>query len=280
MLEYETPQKGQKRKTRRLPLNYMIPNILTLCALAAGLTSIRFALLERWEHAIIAIVVAAILDTLDGRVARLLKGASKFGAELDSLSDFACFGVAPALILYLWTMQGAGPIGWFFVMLFTMCMGLRLARFNVALEDENAPAWKVHFFTGTPAPAGASLVLLPLVLSFNFGEEYLRNSWVVGTFLIVVGSLLVCTIPTFSFKKVKVAPRWILPSLLLVAGLAALMASTPWAALSALAGLYLISIPFSYLSHRRYERKSLVTETGAESSGEPSVKSASPEDKD
>ena len=259
MFKNKQQSSGKKRRLRHLPMNYMIPNFLTLCALAAGLTSIRFALQDKWEHALIAIAVAAIFDTLDGRVARMLKGASKFGAELDSLSDFVCFGVAPALILYLWTMQDAGPIGWFFVMLFTMCTGLRLARFNVALDDENAPAWKVHFFSGTPAPAGAGLVLLPIILSLNFGEEYFRNSYVVGAFLIIMGGLLVSTVPTFSFKKVRIPPKLVLPTMLIVAGLAAFIASVPWATIAAIVGIYLCSIPFSYLSYRRFENRANVT---------------------
>ena len=152
--------KSQKKRFRGLSFNRMIPNILTLLALVAGLTSIRFSLDDRWEHAVLAIVAAGILDALDGRIARLLKGASKFGAELDSLSDFVCFGVSPALILYLWTMRDAGRLGWVVVMLFAICCGLRLARFNVMMEDPDAPPWKSRFFTGIPAPAGGGLALL------------------------------------------------------------------------------------------------------------------------
>ena len=137
----------KRRRLQHMSINRMIPNILTLLALASGLTGMRFAFQERWEHAVLAIAVAAVFDALDGRIARLLKGASKFGAELDSLSDFVCFGVAPAMILYLWAMQDAGRAGWLLVMLFAMCCGLRLARFNVALEDENAPKWKANFFS-------------------------------------------------------------------------------------------------------------------------------------
>lgn len=222
--------------------------------MAAGLTSIRYALLDRWEHALIAIAVAAIFDTLDGRVARLLKGASKFGAELDSLSDFVCFGVAPGLILYLWVMQEAGPLGWTFVLLYTMSCGLRLARFNVALEDENAPAWKVHFFAGVPAPAAAGLVLFPLVLSFNIDTEYLRTTWLVGFSLITVGGMMVSSIPTFSFKKVKVTTGWVLPTMLIVAGIAAAVATVPWITIAAILGSYLVSIPISFFSHQKFAK--------------------------
>ncbi len=250
-----------RRRFRGLTINTMIPNILTLLALAAGLTAMRFAIEERWEYAVLALVASAILDTLDGRVARLLMGASKFGAELDSLSDFVCFGVAPAMILYLWSMQVAGRPGWILVMLFAMCCGLRLARFNVALEDENAPAWKAHFFTGVPAPAGAGLVLLPLVLSFQIGDEIVRNPWVVAFFLFSVGGLLVSAFPTFSFKKVKIPPRWVLPTMLIVAGIAAFSFSIPWITLATLLLVYLGTFPLSYQTQRRYERNSKVSET-------------------
>src|SRR3989338_3210078 len=139
---------SRHERLKGLPFNRMIPNILTLLALCAGMTAIRFGLQEQWEWAGLALIVAAVLDGLDGRIARILKGASKFGAELDSLSDFICFGVAPPMLLYLWSMQDAGRLGWALVMLFTICCGLRLARFNVALEDRDAPVWKSRFFTG------------------------------------------------------------------------------------------------------------------------------------
>ena len=151
MKKLRPPGTLRKKRFRDLSINRMIPNILTLLALAAGLTAIRFGLDGRWEHAVLAIIVAAVLDALDGRIARLLKGASKFGAELDSLSDFVCFGVSPVLVLYLWTMKDAGRLGWVLVMLFTICCGLRLARFNVMMEDHDAPAWQARFFTGIPA---------------------------------------------------------------------------------------------------------------------------------
>ncbi len=253
MTEDSEPAKKPTQRLKELPFNRMIPNILTLLALAAGLTSIRFALLQQWEFAALSLVVAAILDTLDGRVARLLKGASKFGAELDSLSDFVCFGVSPALILYLWAMQQAGRAGWILVMLFAMCCGLRLARFNVASDDENTPAWKANFFAGVPAPAGAGLVLLPLILSFQINSDVLRNPWFVSCFLFVVGGLLVSSVPTYSFKKLKISRNFVLPTMLIVAGVAAFSVSVPWLTLSTVLGLYICTFAFSVRSHRRFE---------------------------
>jgi CDP-diacylglycerol---serine O-phosphatidyltransferase len=248
-----TETKAKKRRLQHLSINTMIPNILTLLALASGLTSMRFAFQERWEFAALAIAVAAVFDTLDGRIARLLKGASKFGAELDSLSDFVCFGVAPAMILYLWAMQDAGRAGWLLVMLFAMCCGLRLARFNVALEDENAPSWKVNFFAGVPAPAGAGLVLLPMVLDFQLDDEMLRSPWVVSFFLLGVGALFVSSVPTFSFKKVVVPRRRLLVMMLAVAMVIAFVASLPWLSLSVILVTYLASIPLAMRAYRRYE---------------------------
>ncbi|NQW01177.1 MAG: CDP-diacylglycerol--serine O-phosphatidyltransferase [Rhodospirillales bacterium] len=253
MTDQTEPKKNRSQRLKELPFNRMIPNILTLLALAAGLTSIRYALLERWEHAVLSLVVAAVLDTMDGRVARLLKGASRFGAELDSLSDFVCFGVSPALILYLWAMQDAGRTGWILVMLFAMCCGLRLARFNVTSDDEQAPAWKANFFTGVPAPAGAGLVLLPLILSFQVETELFRDPWVVSAFLFVVGGLLVSSLPTFSFKKLKISRNFVLPTMLIVALIAAFSVSVPWLTLSSILGLYLCTFAFSYRLHHKYE---------------------------
>lgn len=220
----------------------------------------RFAFQERWEIAVMAIGVAAVFDALDGRIARLLKGASKFGAELDSLSDFVCFGVAPAMILYLWAMQDAGRAGWLLVMLFAMCCGLRLARFNVALDDENAPAWRSNFFTGVPAPAGAGLVLLPMILAFQLGDEVLRSPWIVSVFLLCVGALFVSSIPTFSFKKMVVPRRRLLALMLTVALVIAFIASLPWLSLSLILGAYLVSMPFSMRAFKRFEAGEVVDE--------------------
>ena len=185
-------------------------------------------------------------------VARLLKGASKFGAELDSLSDFVCFGVSPGLVLYLWTLRDAGKLGWVLVMLFAICCGLRLARFNVMLEDPDAPPWKARFFTGVPAPAGGGLVLLPMVLSFQMGDEFFRQTWVAGAFLLVIGGMMVSTIPTYSFKNVKISRRWILPTMLIAGAIIIFLINAPWLTLSIIGGAYIASIPLSYRDHRKH----------------------------
>ncbi|MBV8168287.1 MAG: CDP-diacylglycerol--serine O-phosphatidyltransferase [Alphaproteobacteria bacterium] len=234
------------RGLRRQSINRLIPNILTLLALCAGLTAMRFALEQRYQLAVIAIVIAGVLDGLDGRIARLIGATSKFGAELDSLSDFVCFGVAPALVLYLWVMNHGGRFGWAVVLLFAVCTALRLARFNTALDDETKPAWTYNYFTGVPAPAGAGLAILPLITSFEIGQEYLEHPWLIGAWTILVSGLMVSRLPTFAFKRLRV-PHWmVLPILLLVGTIAAGLAAEPWLTLMVIGGVYIVSIPVAY----------------------------------
>lgn len=253
------PRADRVRRTKvirppRIPglsINRLIPNILTLLALCAGLTSIRFGLHGAWEHAVLAIILAGILDGLDGRVARLLQGTSKFGAELDSLSDFVSFGVAPAMVLYFWTMQGAGGLGWAMVLLYTVCCGLRLARFNTMLGQADLPPYAYNFFTGVPAPAAAGVVLLPMVASFEFGGGFFDRPTVVSVFLLGVSFLMVSTIPTFSFKKVRIPNAWVLPILLIIGLLAAFLVTEPWKTLAVVGFAYVGLIPLSIRSFRR-----------------------------
>lgn len=246
------PRLPRTKKLRALPFNKMLPNFLTLIALSAGLTAIRFGLQERWEAALVAIAVAAFFDGLDGRIARLLKGSSKFGAELDSLSDFLCFGIAPALLLYFWTMQDAGRFGWMVVMIFPICSSLRLARFNTALENPNLPAWSAQFFTGVPSPAGAGMVLLPMILSFEIGQDsFIRSPWVSGLFLIGVGAMLISKVPTFSFKRVKVPSRWVLPAMAFAGVSLAFAVSAFWLTLSIVLIVYMATFPISIARHRK-----------------------------
>ncbi len=245
----------RRPRLKSLPFNRMIPNILTLLSLCAGLTAIRFALQEQWQFAVVALFAAAIFDGLDGRVARILKGTSKFGAELDSLSDFISFGVAPAIVLYLWTMQSWGRFGWLLVLIYSICCALRLARFNTNMDDTDQPSWTVNFFTGVPAPAAAGLVIVPLVLSFQFGPVFFREPAFVTVFLIGVSALMVSRIPTFAMKKIKVPHRRVLPIMLIIALYTASIVSAPWATLSATAVIYLLSIPYSVYVYRKLEKE-------------------------
>ena len=244
--------RSRRRRLRGFSINRLIPNVLTLAALCSGLTAIRFGLQGQMRLAVIAIIVAAIFDALDGRVARRLGVTSRFGAELDSLSDFLCFGVSPALVLYLASLKDAGALGWVVTLMFPMCSALRLARFNTALDaDTPPPAWTGAYFTGVPAPAGALLALIPLVVSFEIEAAWPRHALVVGAVLVVVGGLMVSRLPTFSFKKGRVPRHLVLPSLLAVALMLGVIASSPWIGMSLLGLGYASLIPFSWFAYRR-----------------------------
>jgi CDP-diacylglycerol--serine O-phosphatidyltransferase len=241
----------RRRGLRGFSVNRLIPNILTIAALCSGLTAIRFALHDQFPLAVIAIIVAAIFDALDGRVARRLGVTSRFGAELDSLSDFLCFGVAPALVLYLASLKDGGALGWVATLMFPICSALRLARFNTGLlADTPPPAWTGSYFTGVPAPAGALLALIPLMVSFE-DVAWPRHALVVGATLVAVGGLMVSRLPTFSFKKGRVPRHLVLPSLLGAALVMGVIVSAPWIGLSLLGLVYLSLIPFSWFAYQR-----------------------------
>ena len=255
---------GRRKRPEWLHINKMIPNFLTILAISAGMSAIRFGLEDRWEHAALAILAAAILDALDGRIARILKGASKFGAERDSLSDFISFGVAPAMMLYLWTMHNAGRFGWMLALLFSVSMALRLARFNTMLEDEDLPAWTSNFFSGVPAPAAAGLVLMPMILSFQLGDDFFRSPVVVSIYLIGVSALIVSSIPTFSFKKIKVQSRHVVPAMIVAGALVTALVSAPWTTLSGVLLVYLATIPFSVKTYRKRMAEEPIPESKSE----------------
>ncbi len=246
----------KRRRLHGLTVNRLIPNALTLLALCAGMTAIRLAFLERWELAVAAVLVAMIADALDGRIARLMNATSEFGAQLDSLADVINFGVTPAIMIYLWALGDAGGLGWAFVLVFVMACTLRLARFNVALDDEKpAPAWASRFFTGVPAPGGAGLVLLPMVMSFELGTDILASPVLNAVTLAAVAALMVSKVPTFSAKLIRVRQSYVGLVLVGVGAFAAFLVSTPWVTLS-LAGLvYAISIPYSARQYRRLQAR-------------------------
>ena len=241
--------------------NRMIPNILTMLGLCAGLTSMRFALEARFGAAAVAIAVAACIDGLDGRIARLLKATSRFGAEFDSLADFLCFGVAPSFVLYLWSLQGARGYGFMPCLMFSVCMALRLARFNAALDAPH-PAYTYNFFTGVPAPAGAGLALFPLFIGLearSMGLDWLlavaQSPWLCAAVLIGVAFLLVSTLPVWNFKNFKVPSEYVLPTLLGILLFAAVLIADPWAGLAAGGLMYVGMLPFSARSYRRLRRE-------------------------
>jgi CDP-diacylglycerol--serine O-phosphatidyltransferase len=250
-------------------MNRLIPNAITVGALCAGLSGVRFAIDARWEMAVAAIVVAAILDGLDGRMARLLNGTSKFGAELDSLSDFVSFGAAPALIVYLWVLNAWGGVGWVIALGFAVCCALRLARFNTALADPNPPRWSGHFFTGVPAPAGAGLALLPMMLHFEVGPGWVDRPVVGALTLAVVAFLMVSRLPTFSGQKLHVPRGWMVPTLVMVGLFFAMLASAPWATLLALGIVYLAAIPVSIVLQGRMRLAEAAAPAAAAPAGKP-----------
>ena len=198
---------GQIRKRlRRESLNRLLPNALTTMGLCAGLTAIRFGFDERWQAGILLIAAAALLDTLDGRMARLMGGPTEFGGQLDSLVDAIAFGVAPVMLMYMWSLHNAGGIGWAVTMLFAVCCVLRLARFNVSSAENNLPAWAGNYFSGVPAPAGAGLALLPMILGVELGWTWLQSPWLTVPWIFTVAILMISWIPTWSFKRIRV-PR-------------------------------------------------------------------------
>jgi len=243
-----------RARLRGLHFNRLIPNILTVLALCAGLTAILYAYQGKWKFAVIAILIAAVLDALDGRVARLLGGSTKFGAELDSLSDFVSFGVAPALLVFLWSLQSAQEIGWITALVFAVCAALRLARFNTRLGVSDMPAWASNFFTGVPAPAGGGLALLPMILSFNFQNQTLAHPAITIPVMVIVACLMISRIPTYALKQVRVPHRMVMPFLLFVGLTAALLAMATWLTISVFLFVYLLSIPFSMRAYRRLQR--------------------------
>src|ERR1700689_4653055 len=219
-----------KRRFRRIPVRTLVPNVITLLALCAGLTAIRMAFENRYVLALAAIVFAAFLDGIDGRLARFLKVTSRFGAELDSLADFVNFGVAPALILYFWGLHDLKSAGWIAAMVFAICGSLRLARFNVMIDDPDKPAWKNNFFVGMPAPAGAITVLLPIYAVLLGVPRSAFLTWLTLFYTLAIALLMVSRLPVFSGKRVgtRVPPEMVVPMIVMVVLSIALLMAYPW----------------------------------------------------
>lgn len=250
-------------RQRMIPVRYLAPNLFTLLSLCAGVTGIRAAIEQRWELAVALIVAAALLDGVDGQVARALKAQSRFGAELDSLADFVNFGVAPAIVLFTWGLGDLKGLGWIAVLLFACAMSLRLARFNAAL-DVDKPRWHGNYFTGVPAPAGAIAVLLPLYLE-GAGIVDLRQ-WplLITIYVFLMAGLLVSTIPTFAAKLVgeRIAREYVAPVLVSAALLVGVLVTYPYATLTTVTLLYLAVIPWSYSRFKRKQQDWMAAEAG------------------
>ncbi len=255
----------RRRRFRRIPVRILAPNVVTLLALCAGLTAIRLAFEGRFELALGAIVFAAFLDGIDGRLARLLKGTSRFGAELDSLADFVNFGVAPGLIMYFWGLHDLKSAGWIAAMVFAICAGLRLARFNVMLDDPDRPLWAANFFVGMPAPAGAITVLLPIYASFLGLERSNVLIWATLIYTVLIAALMVSRLPVFSGKRfgTRVSSELVGPLIVVVVLFIALLIAYPWAILTAGTLAYLAALPFGFLSYRGYQRLARQSEAAA-----------------
>ncbi len=251
-------------RSRKLPggltLRALIPNAITSAALCCGLTGIRFAIGGEWEKSVIAVILAGMLDGIDGRIARLLKAQSRFGAELDSLSDSISFGVAPALILFLWSLQQVPRLGWFAALAFAICMTLRLARFNALIDLPDEPRKQAGFLTGVPAPVGAGLAFLPLYLwiatgGSNGGNAFFRQPEVVGVWLFVIAFLLISSVATLSWKSLR-PRRSVRLELIALFGITfAALLSEPWLTLVGICVLYLLMIPYGMFSYARVKRQ-------------------------
>ena len=238
---------------------------MTALALCSGLSAVRFGISENWDRAVLAIFVAAVLDGLDGRVARLLKGESRFGAELDSLSDVIAFGVSPAVIIYLWSLQTLPQVGWLFALAHAVCCAFRLARFNANLDVGWQPQKSAGFLTGVPAPAGAALLLLPLYLWSWTDQPIFREPYVVAPWAAFVAFLLVSSLPTYSWGSLRVRRHIRMGALIGIALLGAALISAPWATLSVGVVAYVVMMPLSVRSYARVKRRRAAAERPAES---------------
>ncbi|TKT81333.1 CDP-diacylglycerol--serine O-phosphatidyltransferase [Aquamicrobium sp. LC103] len=234
------------RRLRGIPVRLVIPNLITVLAICAGLSGIRLAFEQRFEIAVAMVLIAALLDAVDGRIARLLKASSKFGAQMDSLADIVNFGVAPALVLYAFVLDGAGAIGWIAALLFAIACCLRLARFNVMLEDPSRPAWQADYFVGVPAPAGALLVMLPIYIGFLGVPLGVGFAVASAIFAVGVGLLMVSRLPVYSGKSgIRIRRDIVMPLMLAIVLYVALLFSYTWHTMAASAIAYLIFLPFS-----------------------------------
>lgn len=243
------------RDPRRIPFRAMIPNAVTALALCFGLTGVSLAIGNHWEKALGSVILAGVLDGLDGRIARLLRAQSKFGAELDSLSDNIAFGTAPALILFLWSLRAEPRFGWLAALALAVCCALRLARFNARLDAAEQPHKAAGFNTGVPAPAGAGLAFIPIYLWLITGDDRFRAWPGVMAWTIFIAMLMISSLPTYSWASIRIRRSW---RMFALAGLALFGASllvAPWPTLLVLAAVYLLMIPIAFASYQRVKRR-------------------------
>jgi CDP-diacylglycerol--serine O-phosphatidyltransferase len=239
-----------------IPLRAVVPNAVTALALCVGLSSVRFAIAGHWGTAVLMIVAAGVLDGMDGRIARALKGQSRFGAELDSLSDVIAFGVSPAIVLHLWVLQTWPRIGWMFALAYAACMALRLARFNARIDVEDQPHKSAGFLTGVPAPAGAGLLLLPIILWLASDQQWdwLRDRYLVAGWAALIAFLVVSSLATFSWSSLRLRRNVRFEAIVIIVLIGGALLTEPWATLSVVALLYVAMIPLSISSYARVRR--------------------------
>jgi CDP-diacylglycerol--serine O-phosphatidyltransferase len=234
----------------------ILPHIITITAFCFGLSAIRFGLFHKWEMAVLCIFAAALLDAFDGRVARFLRQSSQFGAELDSLSDLVCFGVAPSMILFLKTMYLAGNAGWAVCMFFSVCCALRLARFNATqIFNEQKSGWKQKYFTGIPAPAGAIFALFPMIVFFATGSDVFLTSFFVVCCMLMSGILMISTVKTFSSKMIVIKNKFASPELLIASLVVICLITAVWQTLTVLVFLYIVTIPYGAYRYAKAEQE-------------------------
>ena len=255
MASNEQPEPRSQRRVGGIPLRAFVPNAITALALCFGLSAVRFALSGAWELALLSIVAAGVLDGMDGRVARLLRANTRFGAELDSLSDVIAFGVAPAMILFLWSLQYAPKFGWTAALAIAVCCALRLARFNSRMDAEFQPHKSAGFLTGIPAPAGAGLAFVPVYLWLVTGSDLFREWYVVMPWGLAVAMLMISAIPTYSWSSIRLRRSWRLFALAGVGLLGAALVTAPWHTLLAVSTVYVALIPFGLASYAKVRRR-------------------------
>jgi CDP-diacylglycerol--serine O-phosphatidyltransferase len=250
----EQPKNNLKVISEKKNVRMILPNMLTLIGVCIGLTSIRFSFNGQFDLAIIAIIFAALIDGLDGRIARLIKATSKVGKELDSLTDMISFGVAPAFIMYFWTLSSLGRLGWLICLIYVICVALRLARFNINSNQE--ASWRDNFFEGVPSPAGGILVLTPLVISMtNFDLVKIDNNIIAPIFFIVTSLLLISKFPTYSFKKIVIQRQTTIFLLFGIVLFFGFILIYPFIAISISAILYLLMLPISYFHYNKLKKQ-------------------------
>ena len=258
-----------RRRLRRDQLNRLLPNALTMLGLCAGLTAIRFGMEGRWAIGIALIAGAALLDTLDGRIARLMGGPTEFGGQLDSLVDAISFGVAPVMLVFMWSLEKAGGLGWAIAVLYVVCCVLRLARFNVASSNPDIPAWAGSYFSGVPAPVGAGLVLLPLILGVELDWTFAQSPWLTIVWTLLVSTLMISRLPTYSFKRIRVPHGAVTAVMAGIAVMAVAMFTEPMITLAGAIIAYATTIPFAIGSFQKLKKEDQSRELEPEAAIDP-----------